>query len=209
MTRFAVLNGLVLAAAALPTNIVLADSTVVISLAGEAFEGPPAFELMVGDKVIGAASLERAIETEVDGRLFSNPRPSRFLEEFTFTVPDDSLLPGAEISIALTNDKYAASEDGVASEDGFDRNIFVAFIRVNGHEVPSADMALTQAGEIQDLDYQAGLLPIYEAGQRIIVKPPAGGWPPPVVPASMTERGLLTMPAMASWTWQVPERNDR
>ena len=208
MKKFALINGLVLAAAALTTSVVLADSTVMISLAGEAFEGPPAFQLMVGDKVIGSASLERAIETEVDGRLFANPRPSRFLEEFTFTVPDDSLLPNGEISIALTNDKYEAGEDGVTNEDGFDRNIFVAFIRVNGHEVTSADMALTQAGEVQDLDHQAGLLPIYEAGQRIIVKPPAGGWPGPgVVPASMTERGLPPMPTMASWTWQALKRD--
>lgn len=204
MNKLAVANGLVLAAAALTTSIAMADSTIVISLAGEAFDGPPAFQLMVGDKVIGSASLQRAIETEVEGRLFANPRPSRFLEEFSFSVPDDSLLPDGEISIALTNDKY------VAGDDGFDRNIFVDFIRVNGHEVTSAEMALTQAGEPQDLDYQAGLLPIYEAGQRIVVKPPAGGWPAPgVVPASMIEGELAPMPVMASWTLQLLQSTNR
>lgn len=204
MNKLAVANGLVLAAVALTTSIAVADSTIVISLAGEAFDGPPAFQLMVGDKVIGSASLQHAIQTEVEGRLFANPRPSRFLEEFSFSVPDDSLLPDGEISIALTNDKYAADDDG------FDRNIFVDFIRVNGLEVTSAEMALTQAGEPQDLDYQAGLLPIYEAGQRIVVKPPAGGWPEPgVVPASMTKGELPPMPVMASWTLQLLQSTNR
>lgn len=198
MIRLARVNGIALSVLALSAGAAYAESTIVISVAGEAFEGPPAFDLMIDGKVVGSATLTMAIATETDGRLFTKPRPRAFLEEFTFQVPDDSLLPDKEISIALTNDKFAEREG--EGEDGIlDRNLFIDFIRVNGLEITSAELALTKAGEAQTLDYQAGLLPIYEAGYSVVAKPPAGGWPPPEAAASWrTEPGLVPTPMLAS-----------
>ena len=209
MFNIAQVNGLILVVSAMTTSMVAADSVVVVSLAGEAFEGPPSFEIMAGDKVIGSGTLAKAIETEKDGRLFTKARPSLFLEEFSFTVPDESLLPDKEITIVLTNDKFAEREG--EGEDGIlDRNLFIDFVRINGLEVNSADMALMVEGEVQDLDYQAGLLPIYEAGQRVVAKPPAGGWPLPEAPTSAVSVELVPpMPVLASWTLRALELDPR
>lgn len=209
MSRVARTGGIVLTIGILAMTGAAAESTVVISLAGEAFEGPPKFELMIGGKVVGSGTLQRAIETETDGRLFTKPRPSAFLEEFAFQVPDAVLLPDKEISIVLTNDKFAEREG--QGEDGIlDRNLFVDFIRVNGLEVTSADIALTRAGEVQHLNYQAGMLPIYEAGQSAVARPPAEGWPRPGMPvAASPARTVAPIPVMASWTRDALEKAPR
>ena len=173
--------------AALPA---VADSLVVVSIAGEAYDGPPSFDLLINDKVIGSGTLSKAIKTEADGRLFTKPRPSTFLEQFSFTVPDDVLTPDAEISLILTNDKFirldGAGEDGV-----LDRNLFIDFVRVNDIEVTSADMVLILNGDVVHYSYQAGLLPIYETGYRAVVRPPAGGW---LTKDAVAKVGMLDIP---------------
>ena len=172
--------------AALPA---LADSQVTVSIAGEAYDGPPSFDLLINDKVVGSGTLRKAIRTEADGRLFTKPRPSSFLEEFSFTVSDDLLTPDAEISLVLTNDKYTRMEG--AGEDGvLDRNLFVDFVRVNDIEVTSADMVLIHDGDVVQYNYQAGLLPIYEAGYRAVARPPQGGW----LSGAVARVGMLDIP---------------
>lgn len=192
MSKYALTGkiAIILGAIVFTPAIAIAESKVVISLAGEAFDGPPSFEISLGGKVIGSGTLANAIETETEGRLFSNARPQSFLEEFTFTVPDEAFAPDAEISIALTNDKY---ED---AENGYDRNLFIDFISVNGLEITSADIALTMAGEPYELDFQAGLLPIYESTQRAVASPPAAGWPVPTTAAA--EGDVSVLPAVAA-----------
>lgn len=166
----------------------MADSTVVVSLAGEAFDGPPSFDLLIDGKVVGSGTLSKAIETEADGRLFTKPRPSSFLEEFSFKVPDAVLKPDAELSLILTNDKFSKREG--QGEDGIlDRNLFVDFVRVNDIEVTSADMVLIHNGDVVHENYQAGFLPIYEKGYSALVRPPAGGWT--AVPAGETAKVSL------------------
>lgn len=153
----------------------LAESVVVVSIAGEAYDGPPSFNLLIGDKVVGSGTLTKAIATDVDGRLFTKPRPGSFLEEFSFTIPDGLLKPDSELGLVLTNDKFVEREG--EGEDGIlDRNLFVDFVRVNEVEVTSADMILIHNGDEVRENYQAGFLPIYKAGYRAVVRPPEGGW---------------------------------
>ena len=172
--------------AALPA---MADSLVTISIAGEAYDGPPSFDLLIDDKVVGSGTLRMAIETEADGRLFTKPRPSSFLEQFSFTVPDDLLTPDAEISLMLTNDKFTRI-DGAGEDRVLDRNLFIDFVRVNDIEVTSADMVLIHDGVIMEYNYQAGLLPIYEAGFRAVARPPQGGW----LTGAVAKVGMLDIP---------------
>lgn len=200
-------NSIAFAIATIAASNAWADSSVIISIAGEAFDGPPKFELAIGGKVVGSGTLQNAIETDKDGRLFTKPRPSAFLEEFTFQVPDAVLLPDKEISILLTNDKF--SERQGQGEDGiFDRNLFIDSIRVNGLELTSADIALTSDGEVQHLNYQAGLLPIYESGQIAVAKPPVEGWPEPGLGVSAV-RMVAPQPAMPSWLLNAVEKTPR
>lgn len=172
--------------AALPA---MADSMVVISIAGEAYDGPPSFDLLINDRVIGSGTLTKAIKTESDGRLFTKPRPSSFLEEFSFTVPDTLLTADAEISLVLTNDKFTQM-DGAGEDGVLDRNLFIDFVRVNDIEITSADMVLIHDGDVVTYNYQAGLLPIYEAGFRAVARPPAGGW----LSDAVAKVGMLDIP---------------
>ncbi|WP_297107600.1 carbohydrate-binding domain-containing protein [uncultured Devosia sp.] len=153
----------------------MADSLIVVSIAGEAYDGPPSFDLLINDKVIGSGTLTRAISTESDGRLFTKPRPNSFLEQFSFTIPDTALMPDSEISLVLTNDKFTRQE-GLGEDGVLDRNLFIDFVRVNDIEITSAEMVLIHDGDEVHYNYQAGLLPIYEAGYRAVVRPPEGGW---------------------------------
>lgn len=173
-----------------------AESVLLVSIAGEAFDGPPAFEITVGGKVIGSGFLSNAIETATDGRLFTKPRPNLYLEQFTFHIPDEQILPDKDVSIALANDKFA--NVGGAGEDGIrDRNLYIDYISVNGVEVNSAEMILTHKGTTQLLDYQAGLMPIYEAGYLAVAKAPAGGW---TLALQSTSSAQSPTPALASST---------
>ena len=181
---------------ALNTGISAAQSTITVFIAGEAYDGPPAFQMTVGSTVVGAGTLENAIKTETDGRLFSNPRPTGFLEQFSFTVPDRELLPGKEISVLLTNDRYADDNDGL------DRNLFIDRVVVNGLEVTSADLVLMQGSQPVAVDYQAGMLPIYQANQRVVAKAPAEGWPrEELIPALEDQDLLFSSP----WPWLWPD----
>ncbi|NGP18393.1 carbohydrate-binding domain-containing protein [Devosia aurantiaca] len=149
----------------------LADATIKLSLAGEAFDGPPKFELRLDGKVIGSGVLDKAIDTGETGRLFANAKPRSYLQEFEFAVPESQFRKDGEISVILTNDKY------LDEEVGRDRNLFVDAITVNGLEIVAADLKLLNGDKLQLLDYQAGLMPIYESTNMAVAVPPATGWP--------------------------------
>jgi hypothetical protein len=40
-------------------------------------------------------------------------------------------------------------------------------------------MRLTGSGAIENVNYQAGLLPVYRQGQKAVAEPPPEGWPAP------------------------------
>jgi hypothetical protein len=155
----------------LSTSPAAAQSEVVVTLAGEAYDGPPQFQVLAGTEVIGSGVLKHPIETKTEGRLFASARPSAFLEVFSFSVADDDILPDRKISVLMTNDKFAEGDAG------YDRNLFIDSIRVNGHELTSAELVLFEKGVPHSLDYQAGMLPIYEQGQQAVASPPPTGWP--------------------------------
>ena len=169
-----------------------ADSTVVISMAGEAFDGAPAFEVRIGDRVIGRGILDKAIDTVADGRIYRNAAPAKYLQEFTYTI-DDTLPAPAAVTIALTNDKF------VPVDDGHDRNVFVNFVEVNGLKVGAADITVLRGPKKEVLDRQAGFVPLYENVNRAVAQPPATGWPKAKdrAPADLAERssGALTAPS--------------
>jgi hypothetical protein len=151
-----------------------ADNTgaeIVLSLAGEAFEGPPEFEVRMGTSVIGTGTVTGALDTTSDGRLYFNPEPLDFVEQFTFRVTAADFEPTAAISVALTNDRYSPKFAG------HDRNLFVQAISVNGMVRNAGMLQLEKAGEVDPIDYQAGLMPVYDSEHVAVARAPAEGWP--------------------------------
>lgn len=161
----------ILATATMPVVAAQADAIVKLSIAGEAYDGPPTFSVLMGKAVIGTGTLDKAIDTETVGRLFASAKPGSYLQDFTFTVPDSRFQPDAKISIILTNDKYKAEEIGR------DRNLFVRSVTVNGQEVDAADLLLVVNGKPEKIDFQAGFMPVYQTRDAAVAEPPPGGWP--------------------------------
>lgn len=154
------------------TQNALADSTISLALAGEAYGGAPRFEVRMGNKVIGEGVVDKAIDTETQGRLFGITSLSRYVEEFVFDIPDADFDPTAPITIVLTNDRYADIGDG------YDRNIFIRAVGVNGVEMPGKDIEIIEYGTILvDVPLHMDLRPLYGGGQKAIARPPETGWP--------------------------------
>lgn len=166
---------------ALPCGAALADATIKLSLAGEAFEGPPKFEVRIDGKAIGGGVLDQAIDTGETGRLFASAKPRSYLQQFVFEVPASQFSQDAQISIALINDKY------LDEEVGRDRNLFIDSVTVNGLEIPAADLTLLDGEQEQVLDYQAGLMPVYESTNLAVAAPPPSGWPMTDITLSLAE----------------------
>lgn len=172
----------------LSCNFAWADSTLILSIAGEAFEGSPSFQILAHGKPIASGTLTKAIDTVEAGRFHASAKPYSYLEHFTFSVPDGNISADDEISVVLTNDKY---EDAAA---GRDRNLFIEYIAVNGMAVYAADLALLRDGAPQKIDFQAGFLPVYDSGSVAIAKPPVTGWP-----LEGKAVGLAAMPSLADY----------
>lgn len=153
------------------TSAAFAESRISFLVAGEAYEGAPAFEIRMGDRVIGRGELANAIDTVSEGRLFFSPAPDQYIERFEFRIDDRVFRPDAPIRIVLVNDKF--KEEGW----GRDRNLFVRSVEVNGLTVHAADLRLTDGVKVQNVNYQAGLLPVYHQSHMAEAEPPDGGWP--------------------------------
>ena len=148
-----------------------AESRLSILVAGEAYEGAPVFEVRMGDKVIGRGELAGAIDTVKDGLLFCSSEPDAYLERFDFDIDAKDFDVNAPVEVALVNDKF------LEEKWGYDRNLFVRSIEVNGTVVRSGNLKLSDGTEPLDVHYQAGLLPVYHQNHMAVATPPKGGWP--------------------------------
>jgi hypothetical protein len=171
------------------TSAAFAESRISFLAAGEAYDGAPAFEVRMGDAVIGRGELAKSIDTVHEGRLFFSPSPEQYIERIEFSVDDKAFRPDAPVSVILVNDKF--SQEGW----GRDRNLFIRSVTVNGATVGAAGLRLTDGVKVQNVNYQAGLLPVYHQNHRAVAAPPAGGWP---APASSRSSRLTVAPATAA-----------
>lgn len=166
-----------------------AESTLTLSLAGEAFEGAPTFEVRMGGAVIATGRLARPLDTGTEGRLYLSAEPLGYLESFEFTIPDNRFDPFADVSVSLTNDRY------VDEGSGLDRNLFIRSVAVNGAVRLGGDLTALAHGQSVDVAFQAGLLPVYEQGHTVVATPPLEGWPTePAAAQAAPQAGLAVLP---------------
>lgn len=157
---------------ALTTHGALAQSAVRLSIAGEAYDGAPEFEVRFGDAVVGTGAVETAIDTVRGGRLFNAEAPRQYFQSFTFEIPEAAFDPAASIGIVLTNDRYEHIGDG------YDRNLFIEYVDVNGLKMVGEAITIIEYGSvIVDVPLHEGLRPVYGSGQVAIAAPPEEGWP--------------------------------
>ena len=148
-----------------------ADNTLTLVLGGEAYDGPPKFEVSFNGTVIGKAAVDTAIDTDNDGRFADTADKASHVQSFQFDIPDDVFSPGAEVRVRLTNEAFG----GEGSNR--DRNLFLASVAVNGRAVTLSGLTTNDANGIAPNETLGEFLVLVDGNQQGISKAPRGGWP--------------------------------
>ena len=138
-----------LAAAALlaMSSVALADSTLTLVIGGEAYDGPPKFEVWFDGQRIGEGVVDAAIDTATAGRFASATVKAPYIESFDFDIPDAAFNAGGEVRVRFLNEAYGG--DGANR----DRNLYLASVAINGLEVPAIEMTTqSQSGTRAERD---------------------------------------------------------
>lgn len=148
-----------------------ANNTLTLVLGGEAYDGPPKFEVSFNGTVIGKAAVDTAIDTDNDGRFADTADKASHVQSFQFDIPDDVFSSGAEVRVRLTNEAFG----GEGSNR--DRNLFLASVAVNGRAVTLSGLTTNDANGIAPNETLGEFLVLVDGNQQGISKAPRGGWP--------------------------------
>lgn len=127
---------------------------ILVQLAGDSFDGPPAFEIALDDKTVGTGELDPAV-------------PADQPKTFTFQVPDGTLAGAKMFSVRLTNDLYAAGKG--------DRNLYLFGARVGGRTLKANDFKLLEEGKLASSPSGASI-PLLSDTQQAVADAPSDGW---------------------------------
>ncbi len=148
-----------------------ADNTLTLVMGGEAYDGPPKFEVTFNGTVIGKAAVDTAIDTDNDGRFADAADKASHVQSFDFPIPDDVFSSGGEVRVRLTNEAFG----GEGSNR--DRNLFLASVSVNGRSVTLSGLTTSDANGIAPNETLGEFLVLLDGNQQGVSKAPRGGWP--------------------------------
>jgi outer membrane protein OmpA-like peptidoglycan-associated protein len=140
-------------------------------LGGEAYDGPPKFEVTFNGTVIGKAAVDTAIDTDNDGRFADTLDKASHVQSFEFPIPADVFSSSAEVRVRLTNEAFG----GEGSNR--DRNLFLASVSVNGRAVTLSGLTTADANGIAPNETLGEFLVLLDGNQHGVSKAPRGGWP--------------------------------
>lgn len=161
-----------------PLAAVAADSTLVVVIGGEAYDGPPKFEVDFGGKPIGEGTVAAAIDTAEAGRFADAKDKMPFVQSFTFGVPEAQFMADGEVRIRFLNEAYGG--DG----SNRDRNLYVASVSVNGRAITASGLVSeARSGEVPNAMVAEFLL-LPDGTRDALGKAPQGGWPQPADPVT-------------------------
>lgn len=180
----------------LPYAAQAADSTLVLVMGGEAYDGPPKFEVEFAGKVLGEGTVAAAIDTAEAGRFADQKDKTPYVQSFTFTIPADAFKPDGPVTIKFLNEAYG----GEGSNR--DRNLFLASVTLNGRAITASGLS-TQAGRKPIANEMLGeFLVIPDGTKNAVSEAPEEGWPMPLLdivqPAAAKVTVAETAPAAAA-----------
>jgi outer membrane protein OmpA-like peptidoglycan-associated protein len=152
-------------------GLALADNTLSLSIGGEAFDGPPKFAVSFDGKQLGENAVAAAIDTATDGRFADAADKHKYMQSFTFSIPEALFKPDAEIAIQLTNEAHGAP----GSKN--DRQLYVASVAVNGDMVAAAKFGMRSSVGVEPTAMLGDYLVVSQGKVEGIVAAPSGGWP--------------------------------
>ena len=156
-------------------GVALADATLTLVIGGEGFDGPPKFAVTFDGKPLGEGSVASAIDTTKAGRFADAADKSKYIQTFSFNIPDAGFRPDGEVGIRLTNEAHGA--DG--SKD--DRELYVRSVSVNGDILPATRLAMRSPFGVEPTAMLGDYLVVSRAAVEGIAAPPDGGWPKEVL----------------------------
>lgn len=166
--------------------------TLDLVVGGEAYDGPPKFEVSFNGTVLGEGTVDSAIDTASAGRFADAVVKAAYLQTFSFPIPDDAFAPDGEVRLRFLNEAYGG--DG----SNRDRNLYLASVSVNGREVPGTELK-TMAGSALGPNAVLGeYLVIYDGTADAVATAPDEGWPEP------EETAVAETPAPAPEVVQPP-----
>ena len=149
------------------------DSQLDVIIGGEAYDGPPRFEVTFNGEYLGEAAVEAAIDTASDGRFADAPDKTPYVQSFQFRVPEHVFRTDGEVRIRLVNEAYGG--DG----SDRDRNLFVAAITVNGGAVTVSGLVTASKEGFKPNDVLGEFLVLTDGNEEGVSPAPRGGWPQP------------------------------
>ena len=166
---------LVMCCAGLPQMAQAADSTLVLVMGGEAYDGPPKFEVDFAGKVLGEGTVAAAIDTAQAGRFADQKDKTPYVQSFTFAIPADRFKSNGAVTIKFLNEAYG----GEGSNR--DRNLFLASVTLNGRAITASGLS-TQAGHRPIANEMLGeFLVIPDGTKNAVSEAPDEGWPMPLL----------------------------
>jgi outer membrane protein OmpA-like peptidoglycan-associated protein len=157
----------------LPSVALAEASRLQVILGGEAYDGPPKFEVSFGGQVLGEAAVDAAIDTATAGRFADAADKTPYTQVFEFEIPEKLFDSNGEVRIRLTNEAFG----GEGSNR--DRNLYLAAIAVNGQAVTVSGLATEgKAGDAPN-ELLGEFLVLQDGNVQAVSAPPSGGWPMP------------------------------
>jgi outer membrane protein OmpA-like peptidoglycan-associated protein len=201
---------------ALPGSAFAAASTLQLIIGGEAYDGPPRFEVTFDGKVLGEAAVNAAIDTGSVGRFADAADKADYVESFSFDIPEGTFKPGAEVRVRLVNEAYGG--DG----SNRDRNLYLAAVAVNGRAVTVSGLSTQGTKADTENEVLGEFLVLRDGNVDGVSRAPTGGWPlpgatiaaaPAVVAPAKTEVAAVTetpvKAPVAIKAFKVPEDADK
>jgi outer membrane protein OmpA-like peptidoglycan-associated protein len=148
-----------------------ADGTLQVIIGGEAYDGPPRFEVRFGGAVLGEAAVDAAIDTASVGRFADATDKARYVQTLSFEIPDGAFKPGAEVRLRLINEAYGG--DG----SNRDRNLYLAAVSVNGRAVTLSGLATQGTSSSAENETLGEFLVLRDGNVEAVSRAPEGGWP--------------------------------
>jgi outer membrane protein OmpA-like peptidoglycan-associated protein len=162
-----------------PAAAMAEASRLQLIIGGEAYDGPPRFEVTFNGTVVGEAAVETAIDTVSVGRFAEAEDRHAHVQSFEFTIPEDLFAPDGEVRVRLTNEAYGGEGSGR------DRNLYLAAVAVNGRAVTVSGLATADATGTKDSELLGEFLVLYDGNEEGVSMAPGGGWPDPAATPSV------------------------
>jgi outer membrane protein OmpA-like peptidoglycan-associated protein len=185
----------------LPAAALAQPSRLHLIVGGEAYDGPPKFEVTFDGEVLGEGTVEAAIDTAKTGRFADAADKTAYVQSFEFEIPQAVFKPDGEVRLRLINEAFG----GAGSER--DRNLYVAAVAINGGAVTVSGLVTATAEGFKPNQLLGEFLVLEDGNEEGVSPAPRGGWPGPssrsavvanarLAPDTSTHRGMLPVPGL-------------